>query len=220
MPAAKGECPVKSVTIQRLLPALLWATLLAGPAPRAAEPRLEKTDLFEVGEKGYLSYRIPALVVTSRGTVLAFCGARKTVSDWAVTQLLMRRSTDGGQTWTPRRVVAAQEGATVDCPVPIVDRITGSVHFLYQVDYARCYYTRTDDEGRSFTSPVEITEVFEAFRPEYDWTVMTPSLASAWSGSRAAATEETIDGRIGICRRARQGRAGRGQESSRCSERI
>ena len=43
-----------------------------------AEPRMEKTDLFEVGQEGYRSYRIPCLVVTGKNTVLAFCsGGRK-----------------------------------------------------------------------------------------------------------------------------------------------
>jgi sialidase-1 len=54
----------------------LTLLLLAAALP-AAEPRLEKTDLFEAGKGGHKLYRIPGLVVTARGTVLAYCEARK-----------------------------------------------------------------------------------------------------------------------------------------------
>jgi hypothetical protein len=53
------------------------ALLLFTAALPAAEPRLEKTDLFEAGKGGHKLYRIPGLVVTARGTVLAYCEARK-----------------------------------------------------------------------------------------------------------------------------------------------
>jgi sialidase-1 len=63
---------------------------------------------------------------------------------------------------------------TADNPTAIVDRQTGAVHFLYQIDYARCYYVRSDDDGLSFTAPVDITATFEQFRKEYDWNVIAP----------------------------------------------
>ena len=48
----------------------------------AAEPLLEQQTLFRAGQRGYATYRIPALVVTTRGTVLAVCeGRKKTGSD-------------------------------------------------------------------------------------------------------------------------------------------
>ena len=36
----------------------------------------------------------------------------------------------------------------------------------------RCFYQRSDDDGETFTKPVEITAAFEPFRPEYDWKVL------------------------------------------------
>ena len=38
--------------------------------------------------------------------------------------------------------------------------------------YARCFYTRSDDDGKTFAKPREITAAFAAFRPEYDWQVL------------------------------------------------
>src|SRR6202046_1645464 len=99
-------------TTQRLRLAMLLLALLAlaAPAP-AAEPFLEKADLFEAGKDGYVLYRIPGIVVTAKGTLLAYCEARKhTGGDWDAIEILLRRSTDGGKTWLPRQNIAAVAG--------------------------------------------------------------------------------------------------------------
>jgi Neuraminidase (sialidase) len=170
---------------------VLSTLLVTTAATRAGEPILEKTDLFEANTDGYAQYRIPGLVVTRKGTLLAYCEARKsTKSDWGTIDILLRRSTDGGKSWGPARKVvtppkdstknpvaltrnlAGPDDVTINNPVAIVDRQTGALHFLYCVEYARCFRMRSDDDGQSFTEPVEITRAFEEFRPEYDWKVL------------------------------------------------
>ncbi|MBI1310287.1 exo-alpha-sialidase [bacterium] len=172
---------VRCVVLSLLLP---LSTVLV-----AAEP--VKTDLFVANEGGYKLYRIPGIVVTTRGTVLAYCEARKSDrGDWGPIDVLMRRSTDGGRTWQPRQQIVHLEGDlplnpvaaaqnldkpgenTVNNPVAIVDHETGTIHFLYCLEYMRCFYIRSDDDGVSWSEPVEITKTFEAFRPEYDWKVL------------------------------------------------
>src|SRR5687768_16601339 len=90
--------------------ALLLAVALLVPAARevrAAEPFLHKTDLFEARKDGYAIYRIPGLVVTTKGTLLAYCEARKSDrGDWGAIDILLRRSTDGGKTWEARQHIA------------------------------------------------------------------------------------------------------------------
>jgi sialidase-1 len=162
------------------------ASLLA-----AAEPWLEQTDLYRAGTGGYALYRIPGIVVTTKGTVLAYCEARKTgKSDWDAIDILLRRSTDGGRTWSEPQQVAHLTGphrknpvalaqklanpddVTFNNPVAIVDQQTGAVHFLYCLEYMRCFYLRSDDDGQTFSKPVEITATFNQFRDEYDWKVL------------------------------------------------
>ena len=164
---------------------LLYGLLLAVPA-RAGEPRLEKADLFEAGKGGHKLYRIPGIVVTARGSVLAYCEARKhTGLDWDDIEILLRRSTDGGKTWSEPKPLPRPEGPfgrnpaavakglardgeiTFNNPVAVADR-GGPVHFLYCVDYGRCFYLRSDDDGATFGRPVEITRTFEQFRKDYD----------------------------------------------------
>src|SRR5688572_21670417 len=77
----------------------LAAVLLVAPA-HAAGPFHQKHDLFVAGYGGYKLYHIPGLLVTAKGTVLAWCEARKKGSDWDDIHILLRRSTDDGQTWS------------------------------------------------------------------------------------------------------------------------
>lgn len=177
-------------------PALTLAILLIGiaAAPKctpAAEPFLKKIDLFQAGADGYALYRIPGIVVTTQGTVLAWCEARVTgKGDWGPIDVHLRRSTDGGRTWAPpvnlihiegdlpvNPVAAAQNldrpgDNTVNNPVAIVDHETGAIHFLYCLEYMRCFSMRSDDDGLTFSDPVEITPTFEEFRSDYDWKVI------------------------------------------------
>ncbi len=150
--------------------------------PVLAEQPYKQT-IFEGETQGYLGYRIPALVVTTKGSRLAFCAAREELGDWADIDIAMRRSTDGGKTWSPMRIIAERGTMTVDNPTPIVDRMTGAVHFLFQVNYAQMYYMRSDDDGLTFSTPVDITEAAHDFRrgwatdrsrTQYGWNVVAP----------------------------------------------
>ena len=84
-------------------PITLAALLLAPLAAlHAAEPLLEKSEIFPPGLNGVARSRIPGVVVTPKGTVLAYCEARKNDSkDWGEIEIHLRRSTDGGKTWQP-----------------------------------------------------------------------------------------------------------------------
>ncbi len=87
--------------LPRLVSYLILAQilLLTGRAI-SVEPLLQKTNLFEAGKAGYATYRIPGIVVTTRGTLLAYCEARKSLQgDWGTIFIMMRRSTVGGKTW-------------------------------------------------------------------------------------------------------------------------
>lgn len=78
------------------------AATIFQPLPAKADGTPVKTDLFAAGEDGYATYRIPGSVVTGRGTILAYCDARKDgIGDWADIDIALRRSADGGRSWQP-----------------------------------------------------------------------------------------------------------------------
>ena len=172
----------------RILPLLacLGGSLLAA----ATGPVLEKQNLFVVGDNpDYTRYHIPGLAVSARGTVLAWCEARKTAGDWADIRVLLRRSTDDGRTWSAPVSIVDVAGPhvknsaslrlsdvnatdrTYNNPVLIADRDC-TVHMVFCLEYMRSFYQRSEDDGVSWSEPVEITDVFNGFRPEYDWKVL------------------------------------------------
>lgn len=179
-----------------LLPWAVGLLLIAGSSgtgsaddPKAAD--FHRDNLFTANTNGYEVYRIPGIVVTTKGTVLVYCEARKSArSDWGAIDIWLRRGSRGGQDWEPARKIATPPPAavrnpaavkqklgkpgeiTLNNPVAIVDRDTGAVHFLYCLEYGRCFYMRSDDDGRTFSKPVDITAAFETFRPAYDWKVL------------------------------------------------
>ena len=175
-------------TLRKLL--ALIATLAGASAGLAAAPFIEKQDLFRVGDDpAHKRYHIPGIVVTAKGTVLAWCEARKTDGDWADIRILLRRSTDDGQTWSAPRSIADVPGpktknpfalrlkntdpttVTYNNPVLIANR-DGTVHMLFCLEYMRVFYQRSTDDGVSWGTPVEITPAFDAFKKHYDWKVL------------------------------------------------
>ncbi len=170
-----------------MIPRLLLPFFLVS-ACLHAEPLFEKADVFPTGMNGVARYRIPGIVVTSKGTVLAYSEARKNnSSDWGEIEIHLRRSTDGGRTWeagkqiahfgdrlegNPRKKEGGEKEQTVNNPVAIVDRETGAIEFLYCINYARCYSMRSTDDGLTWSAPVDITATFEPFRKHYDWKVI------------------------------------------------
>src|SRR5438046_1669441 len=78
---------------------LSFAIGLLCRATFAQPPR--ETVVFTAAKEGYHTYRIPALAVTAKRTILAICEGRKTSrADHGDVDLVLKRSTDGGATWT------------------------------------------------------------------------------------------------------------------------
>lgn len=152
------------------------------------EPVFEEVDVFPAGMGGVSLYRIPGVVTTKSGTVLAYCEARLDGrSDWGEIEIHLRRSKDDGRTWSdpvniahkgeriegnPRKASGGEKEQTVNNPVAIVDRDSGAIQFLYCVNYARCFSMQSTDDGLTWSDPVEITSAFEGFRETYDWKVI------------------------------------------------
>lgn len=109
-----------------ILLAALVVPLAVAPAQAAPEPQaFVQQVLFKRDTNGFNCYRIPAIVRTKQGTLLAFAEARRDnglswCNDAGHIDLVVRRSTDNGATWGPEITVAGGPSATRGNPVPIV----------------------------------------------------------------------------------------------------
>lgn len=167
---------------------------LALPLKQCCAAEYSETVLFQENTDGFKLYRIPGIVITSNGTILAYCEARKfTEADRGEIEIHMRRSTDGGRSWTkatqiahhgprlprnphmPEKKKSKDMGGpgeqTVNNPVAIACR-DGTVHLLYCVEYMRCFTIRSLDHGENWSEPVEITAAFDSLRDRCQWQVI------------------------------------------------
>jgi sialidase-1 len=158
---------------------------------RASNPILWERDLFVNGTHGYHTFRIPSLVVTAKGTVLAFAEGRKHgTSDTGDIDLVMRRSTDGGETWGPLVVVWDDGEHVCGNPAPVVDHETGKVWLLLTwnrgddherdiiakraKDTRRVFVSSSNDDGLNWSTPEDITAV--AKRASWGWYATGPGM--------------------------------------------
>lgn len=183
----------------------LWMLLLlhfSCPLPAAdppAPPRANVARLFVSGETGYGRYRIPALYVTPKNTVLAFCEGRVQASGLTGNiDLVLRRSTDGGRTWTPLQVVADDGVNTLGNPCPVVDRSTGIIWLLFSRslgedtedeitagtsrERTQVWITQSKDEGLSWSQPRNISA--QATRPAWTWYGTGPGIGLQLASGR------------------------------------
>lgn len=123
--------------------------------------------VYRYGEGESREYRIPAIAVTEKGTILTACEGRTAEkNDWAAKSMILGRSTDGGETWEKQRFLPPS-GIAVNNPVFISD---GSrIHFIFHSNYEDAWYCVSEDDGKSWSSPRNITEAYR--EAPYAWTV-------------------------------------------------
>ena len=158
---------------------------------QSAKLGARQTAVFVSGKDGYHTYRIPSVIVTQKGTVLAFCEGRKiSRSDTDDIDLMLKRSTDGGRTWSDQQIVWDDGPNTCGNPCPVVDQDTGTIWLLLTHNLGvdreaqivagtskgsrTVWVSRSDDDGLSWSRPIEITASTK--KPNWTWYATGPGV--------------------------------------------
>ena len=147
--------------------------------------RLRTLGVYAGESEGYPVYRIPSLITSQNGTVLAFCEGRAGRNDHSENDIVLKTSQDGGESWSPVRAIASDGHNCLNNPQAVVSQDTGRIFLMYQhspygyhaerrenwygkvlqaVDRGyegehirRCFLISSDDEGVSWSEPREVT---------------------------------------------------------------
>ena len=145
--------------------------------------------IFKSGSEGYNTFRIPSIITTDSGVVLAFAEGRKnSSSDSGDIDLVLKRSIDGGKTWGDLIIIRDDSTNVCGNPSPVIDRKTGKIFLLStwnrgddteseiinttSVDTRRVYVMNSIDEGLSWSKPIEITDKVK--KPNWTWYATGP----------------------------------------------
>jgi sialidase-1 len=179
--------------MQRYWPVVLLVTMLASPA--VAQPPLVHVNVYTSGQEGYAYYRIPALEAAPDGALLAFAEARKyNAGDPGMESneidLVCKRSTDGGRTWSALRVIEhAGPRWSAANPATVVDRQTRRVWVLHLrckpgrgtdgarpgTDDSQVLARWSDDNGQTWSAPQDLTAASRDMNdPKWGATVIGP----------------------------------------------
>ncbi len=162
-----------------LLCSLAAVTGFLGAAPVRGQPLLQQADVFASGTQGYAGYRIPAIETAPDGTLLAFAEARKhNLGDPGYDDndidLVCRRSTDAGVTWSPMKIIEDPgDRWSAANPATLVDRQKQHIWLFYLrckpgrntstarpgTDDSQILARTSDDNGASWSEPIDLTRV-------------------------------------------------------------
>jgi sialidase-1 len=163
--------------------------MAAIPGSQAAEPSLRETVVFQSGHDGYHTFRIPAIAVTSRGTLLAFAEGRvRGTSDTGNVDAVLKRSSDDGRTWSPLQTLWDDGDNTCGNPCVVVDRASGRIVLLLthnlgkdpekkiiartSVGTRTVWVLTSDDDGLTWSKPMDITPAVK--KPDWSWYATGP----------------------------------------------
>lgn len=144
--------------------------------------------VFACGDDGYKSYRIPSIIKTKKGTLLASCEGRVNHSgDSGNIDLVLKRSTDNGKTWSKIKVIRDIK-QTAGNPCPVVDQETGRITMVFcEMDHheghviagksdRRVFTMYSDNDGVTWSRPIKITK---SVNPggKYNWLAAGPGIS-------------------------------------------
>jgi sialidase-1 len=162
---------------------------IAAAQKDAAVPQF--TEVFVGGEGGYHTYRIPSAIVTPKGTLLALAeGRRAGAADAGDIDLVLRRSHDGGRSWSPMQVIGDNGPNTFGNPCAVVDAQTNTIWLLTTQNRGTdrekdiisgtsqgsrtVWVMHSQDDGVTWSAPVEITTSVKA--PDWSWYATGPGV--------------------------------------------
>lgn len=158
----------------------------------------ERIPVFVSGTEGHKSYRIPAVIGLPNRDLLAFCEGRVNgAGDFGDINIVMKRSSDGGKTWTALQTIVDADSLQAGNPAPVVDLTDpaypgGRIFLFYNTGnnhegevrkgngLREAWYKTSADNGRTWSEAVNITT--QVHRPKQPVINPAYNFSEDWRG--------------------------------------
>jgi sialidase-1 len=135
----------------------------------------QETAVFTSGQEGHKSYRIPAIIQLSNGTLMAFAEGRVNgAGDFGDVNIVLKTSSDRGKTWSALQTVVDYDKMQAGNPAPVLDSSDpnypqGRLFLFYNTGnnhegevrkgngLREVWYITSTDSGKTWSAPVNIT---------------------------------------------------------------
>lgn len=138
----------------------------------------EETDVFTHGESGYYCIRIPSILSTVQGTLLAFGEARMfTCHDDTQIDIVVKRSVDFGKTWSKLKVVIygndslSENHNWVGNFAPVQLRYNNRIIVPFCKNNRMLMQTYSDDDGLTFA---KAEFIYNVTKSDWKWVALGP----------------------------------------------
>eukprot|EP01084_Bolivina_argentea_P077301 140187_1 len=138
---------------------------------------LLSVDVFKGGVEGYFCYRIPSLLLTSNGTLIAFTEGRKyNCKDHGYVDIVYKRSYDNGITWSNLSIFYSNSTSstsfnTIGNPSPVQSSIDGKIWMIFCKNNLEIWAAYSIDDGATFSHPKILNTVNN---PLWVWVATGP----------------------------------------------
>jgi sialidase-1 len=180
--------------------AAAWTRAQAGSTTAQAQTgEPVETDVYVAGQDGYHTFRIPSVILTAKGTLLAFAEARRAGrGDAGDIDLVIKRSTDGGATWSAMKVIGDNGAGTFGNPCPVIDRESGTIWLLTTQNLGEdkesqildgtskggrtVWVMHSTDDGVTWSEPKDISASVK--KADWTWYATGPGIGIQTRGGR------------------------------------
>eukprot|EP01084_Bolivina_argentea_P077303 140189_1 len=135
-------------------------------------------DVFKAGSGGYACYRIPSILITTNGTLIAFAEGRKySCGDHGYVDIVYKRSFDSGKTWSSLSILYSNSTSktvyhTIGNPSPVEDKNNGKIWILFCKDNKQIYSSFSIDNGNTWSLPPKQLNTIN--NPNWNWVATGP----------------------------------------------
>lgn len=170
--------------------ALLLAFSCQSAAPKPPKLKLptnwvfaKNKTIFATGEANYAAFRMPSIIASGENIICFAEGRKSGLGDSGEIDIVYKKSTDSGKSWSPIKVVKSLSSYSLMTPIALYLESTKKIVLLYTASEAsatkgellkgqnpygkKAFFIESDDFADNWSEEVDITDSLKPFNYSY-----------------------------------------------------